>query len=199
MQIWNFVAWCQVCHTAHSMGVAICQGILQVMMHSWIKTLEIWMLITVTQLKSCLTTTQRVPRIVDQNDLQEAQFCIVCCLCPVRERLQNYVVFIWSHIWRNVHQVFVLVKTVSSCFQNFMEHFPFFTSMSFMLWDIHGTFNLFSVLPVLWTCHKRHKPMCDELLVRSRKKSLNQKILNPRCWDGLEVHGLGTSLNISQF
>jgi hypothetical protein len=107
------------------------------------------MLITVTQLKSCLTTTQRVPRIVDQNDLQEAQFCIVCCLCPVRERLQNYVVFIWSHIWRNVHQVFVLVKTVSSCFQNFMEHFPFFTSMSFMLWDIHGTFNLFSVLPVL--------------------------------------------------
>jgi hypothetical protein len=31
MQIWNFVAWCQVCHTTHSMGVAICQGILQVM------------------------------------------------------------------------------------------------------------------------------------------------------------------------
>jgi hypothetical protein len=58
-------------------------------------------------------------RIVEQNDLQEAQFCIVCWLCPVRERLQNYVVFIRSHIWRNVHQVLFLSKLWVHAFRTF--------------------------------------------------------------------------------
>jgi hypothetical protein len=80
-------------------------------------------------------------RIVDQNDLQEAQFCIVCWLCPVRERLQNY---------EECSPSVVLVKTVSSMLSELHGTFPFFlTSMSFMLCNIHGTFNLFYVLLVL--------------------------------------------------
>ncbi len=43
---------------------------------------------------------------------------------PVKgDRLWNDVVFIWSHILRNAHQV--LLRTVSSIFGNFMKHFLF--------------------------------------------------------------------------
>ncbi len=43
---------------------------------------------------------------------------------PVKgDRLWNDVVFIWSHILRNAHQV--LLQTASSIFGNFMKHFLF--------------------------------------------------------------------------
>jgi len=43
---------------------------------------------------------------------------------PVKgDRLWNDVVFIWSHILRNAHQV--LMQTVSSIFGNFLKHFLF--------------------------------------------------------------------------
>jgi hypothetical protein len=101
-------------------------------------------------LKSCLATTQRVQELwIKMTSFTGGTILHSLLALPCKgETTELRSFYLVPHLEECSPSV-VLVKTVSSCFQNFMEHFPFSTSVSSMLWDIHGTFNLFYVLLVL--------------------------------------------------